>query len=76
MFVSFSRKDTDYRKGRQLFEPLYKDRVKTLHGDLALIVEAYYGMDEIKALYSGKLLQVVVNQGEKVRKGDVVAFLN
>ena len=45
-------------------------------GDLVCFVEAYYGQDEVKALYDGKLLQVVVKQGEKVRKGDVIAFLN
>ena len=45
-------------------------------GDTLCFVEAYYGQDEIKALYSGKLLQVVASQGEKVRKGDVIAFLN
>ena len=45
-------------------------------GDTLCFVEAYYGQDEIKALYSGKLLQVVVSQGERVRKGDVIAFLN
>ena len=45
-------------------------------GDTLCFVEAYYGQDEIKALYSGKLLQVVVCQGERVRKGDVIAFLN
>ena len=45
-------------------------------GDTLCFVEAYYGQDEIKALYSGKLLQVVVSQGERVRKGDVIAFLD
>ena len=45
-------------------------------GDVLCFVEAYYGQDEIKALYSGKLLQVVVGQGERVRKGEVIAFLN
>ncbi len=45
-------------------------------GDIICYVEAYYGQDEINALYSGKLLQVVVSQGEKVRKGDVIAFIN
>ena len=45
-------------------------------GDVLCFVEAYYGQDEIKALYSGKLLQVVVSQGERVRKGEVIAFLN
>ena len=45
-------------------------------GDTVCFVEAYYGQDEVKALYDGKLLQVVVKQGERVKKGDVIAFLN
>ena len=45
-------------------------------GDLVCYVEAYYGQDEVRAFYDGKLLQVVVKQGEKVRKGDVIAFLS
>ena len=45
-------------------------------GDTVCFVEAYYGQDEVKALYDGKLLQVVVKQGERIRKGDVIAFLN
>ena len=45
-------------------------------GDTVCFVEAYYGQDEVKALYDGKLLQVVVKQGERVRKGEVIAFLN
>ncbi|MBP5556377.1 MAG: oxaloacetate decarboxylase [Bacteroidales bacterium] len=45
-------------------------------GDLVCYVEAYYGQDEVRALYDGKLLQVVVAQGEKVKKGDVIAFIN
>lgn len=45
-------------------------------GDTICFVEAYYGQDEVKALYDGKLLQVIVRQGERVRKGDVIAFIN
>ena len=43
-------------------------------GDLICFIEAYYGQDEVKALYDGKLLQVIVSQGERVRKGDIIAF--
>ncbi len=43
-------------------------------GDIICFVEAYYGQDEVNALYNGKLLQVVVSQGERVRKGDIIAF--
>lgn len=44
-------------------------------GDLVCTIEAYFGNEDIKALYSGKLLSVIVKQGEKVRKGDVIAFI-
>ena len=44
-------------------------------GDTVCFIEAYYGIDDVKSFFNGKLLQVVVNQGEKVKKGDVIAFL-
>ncbi len=44
-------------------------------GELVCFVNAYYGNEEVHSLYEGKLLQVVAKQGDKVKKGDVIAFL-
>lgn len=44
-------------------------------GDVVCFVNAYYGNEEVHALYDGKLIEVIVKQGEKVQKGDVIAFI-
>ena len=44
-------------------------------GDVVCFIAAYYGQEEVRALYEGKLLEVIAKQGEKVQKGDVIAFL-
>jgi len=44
-------------------------------GDIVCWVSAYYGHEEIKTLYAGKLCAVVHQQGDKVTKGDVIAFV-
>ncbi len=38
-------------------------------------VSAYYGMEPVKSFYDGQLLEVLVRQGQKVAKGDVIAFI-
>jgi len=44
-------------------------------GDVVCFVNAYYGNEEVHAPYNGKLLEVIVQQGEKVKKGDIIAFI-
>ncbi len=44
-------------------------------GDVVCWVSAYFGNEEIKALYDGKLVAVVAKQGAKVKKGDLIAFI-
>ena len=45
-------------------------------GDLVCFVAAYFGNEEIKSLYNGKLHSVIAPQGALVMKGDIIAFLN
>jgi pyruvate carboxylase subunit B len=45
-------------------------------GDTICYICAYFGNEEIKTLYSGKLCAVIANQGDIVKKGDILAFVN
>ncbi|MBO7576002.1 MAG: oxaloacetate decarboxylase [Bacteroidales bacterium] len=44
-------------------------------GEPVCWINAFYGLQEVPALYDGKLIEVVVKPGEKVHKGDIIAFL-
>ena len=44
-------------------------------GDIVCWINAYFGNDEVKTLYTGKLCAVIAQQGDKVKKGDIVAFV-
>ena len=44
-------------------------------GDTIAFVQAYYGIEAIKALSDGKLVQIEAKQGQKVEKNQVLAFL-
>lgn len=44
-------------------------------GEPVCWINAFYGLEEVPALYSGKLIEVVAKPGEKVQKGDVIAFI-
>ena len=44
-------------------------------GDTVCMVETYYGMEPVASLFDGKLLEIVAEQGQKVNKGDVIAFV-
>ena len=44
-------------------------------GEPVCWINAFYGLEEVPALYSGKLIEVVVKQGQKVQKGDIIAFI-
>lgn len=38
-------------------------------------VQAYYGMEEVKPAFNGKLVAVFAHQGDKVEKGEVLAMV-
>ena len=44
-------------------------------GDTVCFVAAYYGNEEVHSLYDGKIIEIVAQQGDKVKKGDVIAFV-
>ncbi|MBO4738023.1 MAG: biotin/lipoyl-binding protein [Bacteroidales bacterium] len=44
-------------------------------GDFFACVEAYYGLEEVSAPIDGKLVDTCVKQGDKVAKGDVIAWI-
>ena len=44
-------------------------------GETVCYLSTYYGMEPVLSLFDGKLLEVVAEQGQKVNKGDVIAFV-
>jgi len=45
-------------------------------GDIVCFIETYYGIEEVRALASGKIVQIETKQGAKVQKNQVLAFIN
>lgn len=45
-------------------------------GDIVCFISAYYGNEEIKSLYNGKLSHVLAKQGDVVKKGDIIALID
>ncbi|NDV96842.1 oxaloacetate decarboxylase [Dysgonomonas sp. 521] len=44
-------------------------------GDVVCFVQTYYGIEEVKALASGKIIQIETKQGAKVQKNQVLAYI-
>jgi len=44
-------------------------------GDIVCWITAFFGHEEVKSLYEGKLCAIVAQQGDKVKKGDIIAFV-
>ncbi len=44
-------------------------------GDSVCALDTYFGLEEIRSLFNGKLISVIAQQGDKVRKGDIIAFI-
>ena len=45
-------------------------------GDIVCFIQTYYGVQEVKALASGKIIQIETKQGAKVQKNQVLAYIN
>ncbi len=45
-------------------------------GDTICFLQTYYGIEEVKALASGKIIQIETKQGAKVQKNQVLAYVN
>jgi pyruvate carboxylase subunit B len=45
-------------------------------GDTICYIEAYYGLEPVKALVDGKIVQIETAQGAKVEKNQILAFMN
>ena len=45
-------------------------------GDTICFLQTYYGIEEVKALASGKIIQIETKQGAKVQKNQVLAYIN
>ena len=48
---------------------------KYKENDLFAIVQAYYGNEEVKLSFAGILIDSCVSQGSKVKKGDIIAWI-
>jgi len=69
-------------KGTLLWEVDFEDKsippapgTPYKENDIIAHVEAYYGIDDIVSHYNGKLIDTVVKQGAKVKKGDVIGWV-
>ena len=54
--------------------PVVGTQVK--EGDVICFIQAYYGIEEVKALKSGKIVQIETKQGAKVQKNQILAFID
>ena len=38
-------------------------------------IQTYYGQEEVRVPVAGKLIETVAKQGDRVQKGDIIAFV-
>ena len=43
--------------------------------DILCFIQTYYGQEEVRVPMDGQLLMAMAHQGDKVQKGDIIAFL-
>ncbi len=44
-------------------------------GETICFIQAYYGLEEVKAKFDGKLINISAKQGSRVEKGEIIAFI-
>lgn len=49
---------------------------KVNEGDVICFIQTYYGTEEVKALASGKIVQIETKQGAQVQKNQVLAYID
>lgn len=49
---------------------------KVNEGDTICFIQTYYGIEEVKALASGKIVQIETKQGDQVVKNQVLAYID
>ncbi len=54
--------------------PVIGTQVK--EGQPVCFIQTYYGIEEVKALASGKIVQIETKQGVKVQKNQVLAYID
>ncbi len=53
--------------------PIIGDKAK--EGDTICYIQAFYGLELVKAPFSGKIVYTGANHGETVEKGEIIAFI-
>lgn len=49
---------------------------KVTEGDVICFIETYYGIEEVRALTSGRIVQIEAKQGARVEKNQILAFID
>ena len=69
-------------KGTLLWEVDYEDKsmppapgTAYKENDIIAHIEAYYGIDDVKSPYNGKLIDTIIKQGAKVQKGEILGWI-
>jgi len=53
--------------------PVIGEAVK--EGDTLFFIQTFYGLEVVKAPFSGKIVQIQTSQGETINKGEIAAFI-
>ncbi|MDD3200415.1 MAG: oxaloacetate decarboxylase [Bacteroidales bacterium] len=62
-----------YEPAQESVKPNIGEKVK--EGTPVCFIQTYYGVEEVQALNSGKIIAVFADQNAKVKKGEILAFV-